>query len=99
MTPGDSLRQYTNGNEARQILNDAEDDLRNWELRLDDNQPESFHEAQPEIRGPTPESSVATGQDHGYGEQETRLSESSLRAEGGEPGRILTGNPTLGPAV
>lgn len=82
VTPGDAPREYTHGSAARQILNDAEDDLRNWELRLDD-EPETFHDTQPEIRDPTPESSIATGR--GHGEQETRFNDSSLGVDGGEP--------------
>lgn len=31
MTPGDARRAYENGAAARQVLNDAEDDLRTWE--------------------------------------------------------------------
>ncbi|KAI1873126.1 uncharacterized protein JN550_003379 [Neoarthrinium moseri] len=36
VTPGDARTEYRHGGEARQILNDAEDDLRNWRLTLDD---------------------------------------------------------------
>jgi hypothetical protein len=36
MTPGDNKREYKHGSDARQILNDAEDDLRKWEPTLDD---------------------------------------------------------------
>ncbi|KAK3939672.1 Eisosome component PIL1/LSP1 [Diplogelasinospora grovesii] len=32
VVPGDSARQYVHGNQARQILNDAEDDLKDWRL-------------------------------------------------------------------
>ncbi|KAF3016199.1 hypothetical protein E8E14_011093 [Neopestalotiopsis sp. 37M] len=42
MTPGDAQREYKSGSEARQILNDAEDDLRNWEPHPDN---EAFHDA------------------------------------------------------
>ncbi|ETS87285.1 hypothetical protein PFICI_01113 [Pestalotiopsis fici W106-1] len=42
MTPGDAQREYQSGSEARQILNDAEDDLRNWEPHPND---EPFHDA------------------------------------------------------
>lgn len=31
ITPGDGRRVYENGNAARQVLNDAEDDLKSWE--------------------------------------------------------------------
>jgi len=31
MTPGDPRRLYENGSAARQVLNDAEDDLKSWE--------------------------------------------------------------------
>ncbi|KAH8676077.1 Eisosome component PIL1-domain-containing protein [Xylariales sp. PMI_506] len=30
ITPGDPWKEYTHSNEARQVLNDAEDDLRKW---------------------------------------------------------------------
>lgn len=30
MVPGDTRAQYTEGSQARQILNDCEDDLRDW---------------------------------------------------------------------
>ncbi|RYP41677.1 hypothetical protein DL767_000882 [Monosporascus sp. MG133] len=36
VTPGDRRRSYTHGAQARQILNDAEEDLKNWVLRLDE---------------------------------------------------------------
>lgn len=81
MTPGDGQREYTRGSEARQILNDAEDDLRNWQLNLND---EPFHDAQPGLTDPTSESSIATGR--GYGEPEPPVSGSSIqREEHGEP--------------
>ncbi|KAH9998907.1 putative sphingolipid long chain base-responsive protein [Xylariaceae sp. FL0662B] len=35
MTPGDRRRVYENGSAARQILNDAEDDLKSWERHND----------------------------------------------------------------
>ena len=35
MTPGDARRAYENGAAARQVLNDAEDDLRTWEKNAD----------------------------------------------------------------
>ncbi|KAI1372695.1 putative sphingolipid long chain base-responsive protein [Hypoxylon crocopeplum] len=35
VTPGDARRPYENGLAARQILNDAEDDLRSWEKGAD----------------------------------------------------------------
>lgn len=31
MTPGDARKAYENGSAARQVLNDAEDDLKTWE--------------------------------------------------------------------
>ena len=31
MTPGDARRVYEHGGAARQVLNDAEDDLKSWE--------------------------------------------------------------------
>lgn len=34
--PGDTRPQFENGNQARQILNDAEEDLRDWRLEADD---------------------------------------------------------------
>ncbi|RYO98594.1 hypothetical protein DL763_002124 [Monosporascus cannonballus] len=36
VTPGDRRRPYTHGAQARQILNDAEEDLKNWALQLDE---------------------------------------------------------------
>jgi hypothetical protein len=36
ITPGDARRVYENGNAARQILNDAEDDLKSWEKNHQD---------------------------------------------------------------
>ncbi|KAI1383510.1 putative sphingolipid long chain base-responsive protein [Hypoxylon trugodes] len=35
VTPGDSRRAYENGPAARQVLNDAEDDLKSWEKNID----------------------------------------------------------------
>ncbi|KAI1333172.1 Eisosome component PIL1-domain-containing protein [Xylariaceae sp. FL0255] len=35
VTPGDTSRVYENGNQARQVLNDAEDDLKTWEKNQD----------------------------------------------------------------
>lgn len=34
--PGDTRPQFENGDQARQILNDAEEDLRDWRLDVDD---------------------------------------------------------------
>lgn len=34
--PGDTRPQFEHGNQARQILNDAEEDLRDWRLEADD---------------------------------------------------------------
>ncbi|KAI0854111.1 putative sphingolipid long chain base-responsive protein [Daldinia vernicosa] len=36
VTPGDARHSYQNGSAARQILNDAEDDLKSWERRNTD---------------------------------------------------------------
>ena len=36
VTPGDARRTYTHGAQARQVLNDAEEDLKNWVLQLDE---------------------------------------------------------------
>ena len=38
MVPGDSRPAYTHAAQARQILNDAEDDLREWQPELDDDE-------------------------------------------------------------
>ncbi|KAI0539998.1 Eisosome component PIL1-domain-containing protein [Xylaria digitata] len=35
ITPGDARRVYNQGGAARQVLNDAEDDLRSWEMNLE----------------------------------------------------------------
>ncbi|KAM0819769.1 putative Eisosome component PIL1-domain-containing protein [Seiridium cardinale] len=80
ITPGDAQRQYVHGNEARQVLNDAEDDLRKWELNLED---EPFHDAQADAVETTPESSVATGA--AYGESEQHLNDPSYREEAAQP--------------
>jgi hypothetical protein len=34
--PGDTRPQFEHGNQARQILNDAEEDLRDWRLETDE---------------------------------------------------------------
>ncbi|KAK7745728.1 putative ubiquinone biosynthesis monooxygenase [Diatrype stigma] len=36
VTPGDARRTYTHAAQGRQILNDAEDDLKSWVLQLDE---------------------------------------------------------------
>lgn len=36
VVPGDTRPQFVHGNQARQILNDAEEDLREWRLDVDD---------------------------------------------------------------
>ena len=36
VTPADPRRTYTHGAQARQVLNDAEEDLKNWVLQLDE---------------------------------------------------------------
>ena len=36
IVPGDQRNPYPYANEARQILNDAEEDLRHWQLDLED---------------------------------------------------------------
>jgi len=36
VVPGDTRRSYNNGGQSRQVLNDAEDDLKNWTLQLED---------------------------------------------------------------
>ena len=36
VTPGDARRAYTHGAQARQVLHDAEEDLKNWVLQLDE---------------------------------------------------------------
>ncbi|KAI0135075.1 putative sphingolipid long chain base-responsive protein [Daldinia grandis] len=35
VTPGDARHTYENGSAARQVLNDAEDDLKSWERNID----------------------------------------------------------------
>lgn len=37
VTPGDARRPYENGSAARQVLNDAEDDLKSWEKNANTN--------------------------------------------------------------
>jgi hypothetical protein len=61
MTPGDARREYKYGAEARQVLNDAEDDLRNWELHLDDEHVANTTNTGAVGRGSTVHSSIATG--------------------------------------
>lgn len=36
MVPGDTRAQYTEANNARQILNDCEDDLRDWRPEVEE---------------------------------------------------------------
>lgn len=36
VTPGDARRAYQNGAAARQVLNDAEDDLKAWDKNVED---------------------------------------------------------------
>ena len=36
VTPGDARRAYSHGAQARQVLHDAEEDLKNWVLQLDE---------------------------------------------------------------
>ncbi|KAH6648593.1 Eisosome component PIL1-domain-containing protein [Truncatella angustata] len=95
MTPGDGQRAYKRGGEARQILNDAEDDLRKWEPDFGG---ESYHDAQDSVEyaGRTPESSIATGhrQQDDHGKQGLPLSEATLREEGHEP--ALAGSSSAG---
>lgn len=44
MVPGEMHRPYHHGAQARQILNDAEDDLKDWRLDLDDHHLGAFHQ-------------------------------------------------------
>lgn len=43
--PGDGRPAYEHSSQARQILNDAEDDLREWQLELEDVPTSSYNDA------------------------------------------------------
>lgn len=54
MVPGDERQPYTHSAQARQILNDAEDDLRDWQPEPEDQQLGSHqHETSHEKKAPT----------------------------------------------
>lgn len=55
MVPGDERQPYTHSAQARQILNDAEDDLRDWQP-----EPEDQHEASHDRKEPVQLSSPTT---------------------------------------
>lgn len=57
VVPGEGQRPYHHGAQARQILNDCEDDMKDWEPELDIHQHEVAHGGQ--LQSPT--ASSATG--------------------------------------
>ena len=67
ITPGDVRQGYDGAGAARQVLNDAEDDLRKWEPELD-TEPvmRPTHSAQ-DLDDSNPDLSVATGGQPGAG--------------------------------
>lgn len=44
VVPGDERAPYVHGAQARQILNDAEDDLKDWQPEIDDHSHETAHQ-------------------------------------------------------
>ncbi|KAI0146659.1 Eisosome component PIL1-domain-containing protein [Pestalotiopsis sp. NC0098] len=88
MTPGDAQREYSNGGEARQILNDAEDDLRNWEPSHDE---APFHDARDVAAEFSPPAAAES-----HVQEEPGLSDSSIQAEA-QP--TTTATPSAGVAA
>jgi len=93
VVPGDERPAYAHAAQARQILNDAEDDLREWRPELDDDEP--YHEDQnpPQPQGGTTTMSGGL-QGREQQDKETLTSEvaggegSGKAAAGGETGKI-----------
>lgn len=88
MTPGDAQREYNSGSEARQILNDAEDDLRNWEPSHDE---APFHDARDVAAEFSPPAAAES-----HVQEEPGLSDSSVQAEA-QP--TTTATPSAGVAA
>ncbi|KAI0125672.1 Eisosome component PIL1-domain-containing protein [Xylariales sp. AK1849] len=96
VTPGDEQKEYGNSSAARQVLNDAEDDLRQWELNLDDEPATSSghgntHQHPHSVAG----SSIATGARPDDDEEaymsaatDSRVDEGGLSTSTREPGSV-----------
>lgn len=82
--PGDTRPPFEHGNQARQILNDAEEDLRDWRFEADD-VPISNHMLDPNLMPTGGSGGIA---DASYEEEETlqtipRTNETQSRSQGG----------------
>lgn len=86
VTPGDARRTYTHAAQGRQILNDAEDDLKSWVLQLDEATVPSAEDSGDLSTGaPTGSHSHADGRTSG--ERGSRLHHQESAAAGGDNGR------------
>lgn len=62
VTPGDGRPAYSSSNHARQILDDAEDDLKAWRPQLDDQDAQYVKEGQYDTSSPTTQHASSAGQ-------------------------------------
>ncbi|KUI66699.1 Sphingolipid long chain base-responsive protein LSP1 [Cytospora mali] len=88
VVPGDQRHPYAHAGQARQILNDAEDDLRDWQPESDDHQHEEAGHGQKQpaqLQSPT---------SSGFGEQSTQEPASDdIYAPSGHAGHVVETTP------
>ncbi|OAF55873.2 hypothetical protein VC83_08051 [Pseudogymnoascus destructans] len=88
--PGDTRPQFEHGNQARQILNDAEEDLRDWRLEADDVPISS------QIDSNLMPTSGRVGADTSYDDEETLQTIPSTSESGTQGGNYETQSRTQG---